>query len=279
MNNILLTEKLKDFLIEDIGTNDITSESLFSENEVGKAIFYAKEAGILSGINVIQATYAILQPSITVKTFKIDGQELKQGEKIAEVQGSIRHILMGERLILNLMQRMSGIATVTKKAVNTLSHCKTRICDTRKTTPGLRLFEKYAVTCGGGFNHRQGLYDGVMIKDNHIASAGSITKAVEKVRANLGPMINIEVETETKAQVIEAVKANCDIIMLDNRTPKEIVALAQLVPENIITEASGGITIDNLHTYKDTNVDYISLGYLTHSARSLDISLTVEGGI
>src|SRR5699024_10764403 len=198
---------------------------------------------------------------------------IEPSEKIAMVSGPIRAILMGERVVLNLLQRMSGIATTTKQAVINLKSHQTKLCDTRKTTPGLRVFEKYAVTCGGGFNHRHGLYDGVMIKDNHIAFAGSISKAVQTIKAKLGQMIKVEVETETEEQVIEAIHAGADIIMFDNRSPEEIIELNKLVPKHITTEVSGGITLDSLPLYKNTGVDYISLGFLTHSVQALDISL------
>lgn len=170
---------------------------------------------------------------------------------------------------------MSGIATATNKAVKTLQSDHTRICDTRKTTPGLRMFEKYAVTCGGGFNHRIGLYDGVMIKDNHIAFAGSITNAVKIAKEKLGHMAKIEVETESEEQVLEAIEAGADIIMFDNRTPEEVKHFQKLVPQHITTEASGNITLQTLADYRHTGVDYISLGFLTHSVKALDISLTI----
>ena len=173
---------------------------------------------------------------------------------------------------------MSGIATQTNEAVKTLNSSHTRITDTRKTTPGLRMLEKYAVQCGGGVNHRFGLYDAVMIKDNHISFAGSITKAVEMARSQLGHMVKIEVETETKEQVIEAVQAKADVIMFDNRTPEEIKAWIGLVPSEIKTEASGGINLTNLASYSDTGVDVISLGFLTHTVKALDISVKVRIG-
>jgi nicotinate-nucleotide pyrophosphorylase (carboxylating) len=207
--------------------------------------------------------------------FVKDGQVIKYGDQLARVSGKIADLLKGERVILNLVQRMSGIATLTHKTVNTLDSGHTKVCDTRKTTPGLRMLEKYAVRCGGGFNHRFGLYDGVMIKDNHISFAGSISKAVEAIRKNAGHMVKIEVETETEEQVIEAVNAGADVIMFDNRTPDEIKELIKLVPSNIITEASGGIQLANIADYRETGVDYISLGYLTHSYKALDISVKV----
>lgn len=275
MNNVKLTEMLKQFFIEDIGERDITSESIFPAHMRGKAEFVIKEDGILAGVDLIRTAYTILDDSIEVTLQKKDREPIKQGDVIATVEGPMAKLLTGERVILNLLQRMSGIATATNQAVRSLNSTHTRICDTRKTSPGLRMLEKYAVTCGGGFNHRIGLYDGVMIKDNHIAFCGSITKAVTTVREKIGQMVKIEVETESREQVIEAVEAGADIIMFDNRTPAEIKEFITLVPKHIVTEASGGITMDDLHQYGDTGVDYISLGFLTHSVKALDISLRV----
>lgn len=201
---------------------------------------------------------------------------IEKGQQLATATGKIADLLKGERVVLNLVQRMSGIATLTKNAVTTLNSTHTKLCDTRKTTPGLRMLEKYAVRCGGGYNHRFGLYDGIMIKDNHISFAGSITKAVEAARAKAGHMVKIEVEVETEEQVIEAVNAKADVIMFDNRTPEEIKELIKLVPAGIITEASGGIQLSTLASYQDTGVDYISLGFLTHSYKALDISVKVK---
>jgi nicotinate-nucleotide pyrophosphorylase (carboxylating) len=275
MNNVKLTQFINQFYIEDIGEKDVTSEAIFPVNQRGKAEVYVKEDGIIAGVEIIKVAYSILDPSIEVSLLKGDGDAVFYGDIIATVEGPMAKLLTGERLILNLLQRMSGIATTTKKAVLALDSNHTRICDTRKTTPGLRMLEKYAVTCGGGYNHRFGLYDGVMIKDNHIAFCGSITKAVETVREKLGHMVKVEVETETREQVIEAVNANADIIMFDNRTPEEIKEFIELVPKHIVTEASGGITMDVLHEYGKTGVDYVSLGFLTHSVKALDISLKV----
>lgn len=277
MNTIELREKIKQFLLEDIRDKDITSETIFPEDEIGSATFYAKDNGVLSGLMIIEEAYLVLNNQMDVTFLKKDGDSVQNGEAIANVTGPIRSILTGERVILNLVQRMSGIATQTKRAVETLNNSHIKIIDTRKTTPGLRMFEKYAVTSGGGFNHRFGLYDMVMIKDNHISFAGSIKNAVTRVRAQLGPAVKIEVETETIDQVKEAVEQNVDIIMFDNRTAKEINEMAKHVPEHILTEASGGITLDSLASYRNANVDFISLGFLTHSVKALDISLLIKG--
>lgn len=279
MNELFIKEKIKQFLLEDIHHEDLTSDAIFPSTQTGTASLYAKNNGILAGVDLIKTVYNILDDEIDVQLFKTDGDELKKGERIATISGKIRSILSGERVILNLLQRMSGIATITNKAVKTLDNPNIKITDTRKTTPGLRLFEKYAVRCGGGYNHRFGLYDAVMIKDNHIAFCGSIEKAVAMVRKKVGPTVKIEVETETISEVKEAVAQQVDIIMFDNRTPDEIIEMQKYVPDHILTEASGGITLENLHLYRHTNVDFISLGFLTHSVQALDMSLTIEGGI
>lgn len=276
MNKLVTKQKIEQFLMEDIGVNDWSATTIFSQLDKGEAIFQTKNSGVISGMQIITETYQLLDPSINVTTVIKDGDEVAKGETIAIVKGPIKSILTGERVILNLLQRMSGIATMTNKAVQLLNSPHTRICDTRKTTPGLRMFEKYAVTCGGGFNHRFGLDDGVMIKDNHIAFCGSIENAVAKVKEKLGSMIKIEVETESEKEVKAAVTSGCDIIMFDNQPPEVVKAWTELVPNTILTEASGNITLDNIASYHDTGVDFISLGCLTHSVTSLDISL---GGI
>ncbi len=278
MNQLKLKKMLESFLLEDIGDNDLTSNSIFPIEQQGKGIFISKEDGIIAGLEIIQAAYHLLDPQIEVKLHFADGDRVNQGDTIAEAFGPVRPILTGERVILNLLQRMSGIATLTKTCVETLNDPSIQICDTRKTTPGLRMLEKYAVTVGGGKNHRNGLYDGVMIKDNHISYCGSITKAVERVREYVGHMVKIEVETETRDEVLEAVEANADVIMFDNRKPEEVREFAKLVPPQIITEASGGINLSNLASYANTGVRYISLGALTHSVKALDISLQVKEG-
>jgi len=276
LNNMMIKNLLQQFLIEDLQQRDLTSETIFPRNYESAATIYAKENGIFCGASIIDMTYALLDERITVTLHVADGESVDQNEEIATITGPVRAILSGERLVLNLIQRMSGIATMTHRAVHTLNNSDIKITDTRKTAPGLRMFDKYAVTCGGGYNHRHGLYDGVMIKDNHIAFAGSITTAVERVRSQIGPMVKIEIETETEEEVKEAVQNDVDIIMFDNRTPDEIISLKRHVPHHILTEASGGITITELSGYSKTNVDFISLGFLTHSVCALDISLSMK---
>ncbi len=276
--NLQAKEQLKTFLIEDIGTGDLSADLIFDENEQWRGVFVAKSDGIIAGLEEAQQVYDLLGQNATFIPVVADGASVKKGEIIGRATGHIRTLLTGERVILNLLQRMSGIATFTHTAIETLNDPTIKICDTRKTAPGLRYFDKLAVKIGGGFNHRVGLYDGVMLKDNHIAYAGSITKAVEKVRQQIGQMVKIEVEIETEEQLHEAIAAKADIIMLDNRTPEQVAAWTKLVPEGILTEISGGITLANLADYSQTGADYLSLGALTHSVLAFDISFNSQNG-
>ena len=275
MNSLKLRSQLEEFFIEDIGEQDLTTDYIFSDDTTGKIVFLSKDEGVFCGEEIIKTGFYLLNHDLSVELFVKDGQAIEKGQELAHVSGKIADLLKGERVVLNLIQRMSGIATLTQKTVHTLDSGHTKVCDTRKTTPGLRMLEKYAVRCGGGFNHRFGLYDAVMIKDNHISFAGSISKAVEAVRKKAGHMVKVEVEVETEEQVREAVQAGADVIMFDNRTPDEIKEFIKLVPADIITEASGGIQLANIADYRGTGVDYISLGLLTHSYKALDISVKV----
>ncbi|EIT4634422.1 carboxylating nicotinate-nucleotide diphosphorylase [Listeria monocytogenes] len=279
MNSILMNQAIQAFLLEDIGQHDLSAETVFPRDTMGEGVFLAKETGILCGISIPPKVYELLGGNIQFEAYKKDGDWIQKGDIIAAVTAPVRTLLSGERVILNLMQRMSGIASQTNFAVKQLDDSAIRICDTRKTAPGLRAFDKYAVQTGGGFNHRNGLYDGVMLKDNHIAFSGCITSAVSTVREKLGHMIKIEVETETAEQVKEAVQAGADIIMFDNRTPEEIKQLVKLVPPHITTEISGNVTLENIHRYKGSGANYLSLGSLTHSVRAFDISFNSKGGI
>ncbi len=278
VNKLKLRLQLEQFFLEDIGERDLTSELIFGEDQTGKVVFLAKENGIFCGEEIIRLGYNVLSPLVDINLKVQDGDRIENGQVLAEAIGPVGALLKGERVILNLLQRMCGIATKTNEAVRVLNSSHTKICDTRKTTPGLRMLEKYAVRCGGGYNHRYGLYDAVMIKDNHISFAGSIPKAVEAARSKIGHMVKIEVETETKEQIVEAIEAGADVIMFDNRKPEEIKEWISIVPENVLTEASGGITLENLASYSDTGVDFISLGFLTHSVKALDISVKVTVG-
>jgi nicotinate-nucleotide pyrophosphorylase (carboxylating) len=276
MNQQELIDLIKQAFAEDLGMGDLTTNSIFSENKRGTGIYTAKADGVLAGLQIIETGYKILDPSSAITFHKKDGDTIKKGDKIAEVNSSIKSLLSGERVILNLVQHLSGIATATDEVIKRLDDLSISITDTRKTLPGLRALQKYAVRCGGGRNHRFRLDDGVMIKDNHIKAAGSITKAVKKVRENIGHMVKIEVETERKEQVLEAIECNADVIMLDNRSPEEVKELVQLIPNEIIVEVSGGITPDNISGYKGCGADVISLGWLTHSVKALDISFNLK---
>ncbi|WP_268625797.1 carboxylating nicotinate-nucleotide diphosphorylase [Paenibacillus alvei] len=275
MERFQLRRLLESFYAEDIGSGDQTSSFLF-DGEQCEAVIKSKADGLLAGTDVITEGFRLMSEGIQISLQKRDGDSLSKGEPIAVLQGPAGAMLTGERVVLNLLQRMSAIATQTRQAIRLLDDEHTRICDTRKTMPGLRMLDKYAVRVGGGYNHRFGLYDGIMIKDNHIAACGSITEAVRRARSYAGHMIRIEVEIESEAQLLEAIAAQADVIMFDNRSPEEVKHFASLTPESIITEASGGITFNTLHQYRGTGVDYISLGFLTHSVHSLDISMDVE---
>lgn len=276
MHLLELTNILEKAFIEDIGMGDITSESIFSYEATGNGVFTAKADGVVSGLQTIETGYRILDPNIQVTLFKSDGDNVIKGDKIAEVSGATRALLTGERVILNLIQHLSGIATSTQDVITLLDDPSIKVTDTRKTLPGLRVLQKYAVRCGGGKNHRFRLDDGVIIKDNHIKAAGSLTQAVELARNHCGHMVNIEVETESRNQVAEAVSAKADVIMLDNRSAIEVKELRKNIPESILVEVSGGITPKNVGSYKNCGADIISLGWLTHSVKALDISFNLN---
>lgn len=276
MNKIKLQTMLKQFFNEDIGDGDLSSELLFSSSDKGSFTFYAKETGIFCGAEIIHIGFSLLDPSLQISLLKKDGETIEAGDELAVIEGPLQSLLSGERVILNLVQRMSSIATNASKAMALIAGTNAKICDTRKTIPGLRMLDKYAVRTGGAYNHRSGLYDCIMLKDNHIAFAGSISKAVNTAKSKIGHTVKIEVEIETKDQLIEAIEAGADIIMFDNRSPEEIRNWLPLVPAHIITEASGGITFDNLRAYAESGVEYISLGALTHSVKALDISALVQ---
>jgi len=264
-------------LHEDRGFGDLTSDSIF-ENENAEGLFLSKDEGVLCGLTAISSGYGLLSAEIKTVYHKKDGESVCTGDVIAEVKGPARELLTGERVILNLIQHLSGIATSVNKAVKLLDDPKIRICDTRKTLPGLRMLQKYAVRTGGGTNHRFRLDDGVMIKDNHIAAAGSIKTAVEKTRKRIGPLVKIEVETENENEVQQAVEAGADVIMLDNKSPGEVRSLCSLIPDHILVEVSGGITPGTIGSFRGCGADFISIGSLTHSVTAMDISFNLKGG-
>lgn len=260
-------------LEEDVGTGDITTESTIPEDRVAHGLYKAKESGILCGIGVAKRVFELIDPTIEFTALKKDGDPIEKGEIIAEVRGKATNVLTGERTGLNLMQRMSGIATRTAEAVKQVEGTNAKICDTRKTTPGLRVIEKYAVKVGGGTNHRFNLADGILIKDNHIVAAGSITAAVRAARENAPHTLKTEVEVETFEELNEALEAGADIIMLDNMSCEDMKKAVGIVAGRAITEASGNMGDRNLAEVAACGVDLISIGALTHSVRALDISL------
>ena len=278
ISNINIDEIIINALKEDIGTGDITTNATISEDKTITGRFIAKDNGIICGLEVCERVFKILDENIEFIADKKDGETVKYGEIIAKVTGNARNILTGERTAINLLQRMSGIATETKKAVMQVAGTKAKIADTRKTTPGIRVFEKYAVKVGGGTNHRFNLSDGILIKDNHIASAGGIINAVEKARINAPHTLKIEVECETMKDVENAITAKADIIMLDNMSNEDMKKAVDYINGRAITEASGNMGEKDLRPVAETGVDIISIGALTHSVRSLDISLKFELG-
>lgn len=270
----LLREILETGFKEDFGSGDVTSSSVLSHT-LQKGFFTVKKPGVLSGIEAVGVGYHMLDHSVDVNLLKMDGDPVQPGDHIAEVEGPVQVLLTGERVILNVLQHLSGIASYTAKTVEAMKGSSTRICDTRKTLPGLRTLQKYAVRCGGGFNHRLRLDDGVMIKDNHIKAAGGIRQAVQAAKKNTGLMVKIEVECESAEQVREAVEAGVDIIMLDNRTPEEVMELCREIPDHIIVELSGGIDAETAGQYARCGADYLSIGALTHTVQALDISFNL----
>jgi len=259
-------------LNEDIGSGDITTDSLIDENEECDAYLIAKADGIISGLYVAQLVFKRLDPVLIWHPKLNNGDYIKSGEIIVEFKGNYRALLTGERTALNFLQRMSGIATETYKYVEAVKGYKTKILDTRKTLPGFRFLDKYAVKTGGGTNHRTGLYDLVLIKDNHISVAGGITNAVYQIRSKIGNKLKIEVETTTLQQVEEAANLNVDIIMLDNMNNHLIKKAVKLIGSRAKIEASGNITIERVHSIAALGVDFISIGSITHSVTALDIS-------
>ena len=261
-------------LAEDVGDGDVTTEATVDAAAVGTAELLVKEPGVVCGLAVAEATFRALDPDIRFEPLVGEGEPVDAGAVIAIVRGSGRAILTGERVALNFLGRLSGIASLTRRYVAAVAGTGAAILDTRKTTPGLRALEKHAVACGGGRNHRFGLYDAVLIKDNHVRASGSISAAIERARG--ASSLSVEVECETLAQVAEAVEAHAEAILLDNMTPDELRAAVALVRGRARLEASGGITLDNVRAVAETGVDEISVGALTHSARSLDVSLELR---
>jgi nicotinate-nucleotide pyrophosphorylase (carboxylating) len=269
------------FLGEDLGRGDITTQATVARNARAKGRFLAKESMVVAGLEAAEAVFSTLDSQQQIEAFTSDGEEVEAGKVIARTSGFADVLLAGERLALNLMQRLSGIATLTRRYVRAIEGTSAQIVDTRKTTPGLRMLEKYAVVLGGARNHRFGLDDGVLIKDNHIALAGGVGAAVGQARERVGHLHKIEVEVSTERDLREAIREGADIILLDNLSPEEtarIVVLARELAPKVTLESSGGITLENVRAYAEAGVDLISIGALTHSARAVDISFKIQAG-
>jgi nicotinate-nucleotide pyrophosphorylase (carboxylating) len=276
VNPIWLEETVRRSLHEDIGYGDLTTEAIVPSSSEARGKIVAKAAGRIAGIEVAMLTFQLLEPNVEMTVDAPDGTDVKPGDTVLHLRGPAASVLMGERVALNFLQRLSGIASATALAVEAVAPYATRIVDTRKTTPGLRALEKYAVRVGGGFNHRLGLDDAVLIKDNHLAVAGGISEAVRRVRERIGHLVKIEVEVETLAQVDEALAARVDTIMLDNMDPETMREAVIRIDRRALVEASGNIRIEHIATVAATGVDIISMGWLTHSAPVLDLSLRLQ---
>jgi nicotinate-nucleotide pyrophosphorylase (carboxylating) len=277
MDTLLLDRLLTDFLAEDLGQGDVTTEAVFSGGEIARGSFIAREEMIAVGMGRVAArVFQLLDPGVQVESAVEDGLRVRAGDKTLVVRGPVRELLRGERVALNLAQRLCGVATLTAAYVDRVRDLGVEITDTRKTTPGLRLLEKYAVRAGGGRNHRFTLSDGALIKDNHITACGSITEAVRRVRRTLPHTIRIEVEAETLEQVQECLDNRVDIIMLDNMQPADMITAVGQVAGRARVEASGGVSLETVRAIAETGVDIISVGRLTHSAPARDISMEIE---
>ena len=273
LNNFFIEDHVKNALQEDIGFGDITTDYLTNEEDRMSCVLNTRVDGIFCGKNVFEMVFKVLSPSINIKFYFNDGDVIKKGDKIADIEGPARYILMGERTALNYAQRMSGIATETNKYQKAVGEFKARIVDTRKTTPGFRAFEKYSVKTGGGSLHRFNLSDCAMIKDNHIKYAGSLTKAVEKLRQHISHAHKIEVECDTVEQVKEAVNCGADIIMLDNMSLDTMRECVKLIDGKAIVEASGNVNLNTVHDIASTGVDIISSSAIVAKAPTLDLGL------
>ena len=277
MNNITMAlnadELILSALREDITSEDITTNSVMREYQLGEVELICKQDGVIAGLDVFKRTFELLDSKTEVTFTKKDGDTVKNGDKIGVVRGDIRVLLSGERTALNYLQRMSGIATYTRSIADLLKGSKTKLLDTRKTTPNMRVFEKYAVKVGGGYNHRYNLSDGILLKDNHIGAAGGVKEAVQMAKEYAPFVIKIEIEVENLDMLKEALDAGADIIMLDNMSVEDMKEAVKLVSGKAETECSGNVTKENVERLVDIGVDYISSGALTHSSPILDLSL------
>ncbi len=274
---LALDDIIRNALHEDIHTGDLTTQAMLSGPRPTSARLLAKEEMTVAGLAAAARVFTLQDSTVSFDPFCCDGERIAAGKELARISGDASVLLQGERVALNLLQRMSGIATLTARYVQAVQGTAARIVDTRKTTPGLRILEKYAVRVGGGVNHRTGLYDGILIKENHIAAAGGITEAIRRARAYIPHTLKIEIETETVAQVEEALAAGADIIMLDNMDCATMRRCVGLIAGQALVEASGGVNLETVRAIAETGVDIISVGALTHSPRAMDISMLLDG--
>ena len=271
-----IDELIKKAITEDINYIDVSSAYLFGDDDRTEAYFVSKADGVLCGIEVALRVFSLLDNTLEYKLYKHDGDEIKSGDLIAEFSGKTLKLLEGERTALNLLQHMSGVASMTNAAVKAIEGTGSTIADTRKTLPGLRAIQKYAVTCGGGHNHRYNLSDAAKLKDNHIDAGGGITKTVKALREKIGHTVKIEVETRTLDEVKEAVEAGADIIMLDNMSLETMKEAVEIIDGRALTEASGNVTLENIRTVAQAGVNIISMGAITHSVKAFDISMRIK---
>jgi nicotinate-nucleotide pyrophosphorylase (carboxylating) len=270
-------DKLIDLAIaEDIGSGDITTDSLVPSDLAGKAVILAKEPLVLAGLETARQVFARFDEQIVFEAAKADGDQIETNETFIHLEGRLAALLKAERIALNFLQRLSGIATHVRAYVDAMGDSPVRLVDTRKTTPGWRVLEKYAVRVGGAANHRMGLYDGVLIKDNHIAACGGVKPAIERARQDISHLIKIEVEVSNLEEARQAIEAGAEVIMLDNMSLGEIRQAKAMIGQSALVEVSGNVTMDRLKELADTNVDLISIGALTHAARSVDISMRIS---
>jgi nicotinate-nucleotide pyrophosphorylase (carboxylating) len=274
--SLLVADAVRAALREDLGrAGDITSAATIPANATAEAVFAARQEGVLAGLALAEAAFRAVDPAVVFTAEKRDGDRVGRGDVAARVRGPARAVLSAERVALNYLCHLSGVASATAALVDAVAHTRARICDTRKTLPGLRTFEKYAVRCGGGWNHRFGLDDAILIKDNHIAVAGGVVTAMERARAHAGHMVRLEVEVDSIEMLRDALTARPDAVLLDNMTPEMLREAVALVDGRAITEASGRITLATVAAVAESGVDYISSGWITHSAPYLDLGLDV----
>jgi nicotinate-nucleotide pyrophosphorylase (carboxylating) len=272
-NQIITDRTIRRALEEDLGSGDLTTDAIIGPHRQGRASLLAREKMVLAGLPVFRKVFEILSAEMIFESGYDEGRVVGEGERICQMSGPVDVILKGERTALNFLQRMSGIATLTKRYVDKIGSHEVRLVDTRKTVPGLRIFDKYAVRVGGGFNHRFGLYDGILIKDNHIVVAGSVSEAVALARQGCPHTIKVEVEVEDLDELEEAIQAGADVALLDNMSAQTLKKAVRLSRGRVLLEASGGITLENIEEIAETGVDIISVGALTHSVHAVDISL------